>query len=546
MPSNPTGPSDDRIRDEVHRVADRVRVDSERHLAELHRIARGRRGWFGRLHERHGFTPLAAALSVAGVVVVGTVVTGAVLDGGRGGSGAASVSSSAPPASDISETSAVTEVPDGRMPSVFGHTEASARSLLTELGLDVRLGKQNSCDAAGRPVGSEPAAGAPVRPGDRVTLLIAFQGPVTDCSSDLREPWRLVDFATGRGPAPKFSDDVRLFVDGTDRGALSANEAARGDWGKGSALELLAQATRQVAVSGDAYASPSLQLVTGTPPDSWCGVQRPAVVGDREASTITIAFDDPGLQPCPVRVALYKTAGEIDTVVAWSSGSADEVRLPIPDVVGLDLTDARRRITAAGHTARTEQSPTCHPRPGVVEQAPTEQALRDDGMDGRAWTTPVTLVVEVVPDARPCGDLDAAADAFLAFARGGPPPSWAPEVQQLLGYTSWASVTAEQANEPDAWALCSGVAPADCTLSPLAVAAGSSDVATGEYLDVSRWPSGTGCELIDRGALPDGLGDDQIVLYPAKLSSCDQEWAVTLWIDDAGRITAVNLLVPSS
>ena len=55
------------------------------------------------------------------------------------------------------------------------------------------------------------------------------------------------------------------------------------------------------------------------------------------------------------------------------------------------------------------------------------------------------------------------------------------------------------------------------------------------------------CELIDRGGLPTDLPvEKQIVLYPAELTSCDDDWSVWLWIDDAGRIAAVNLLVPES
>ena len=50
-----------------------------------------------------------------------------------------------------------------------------------------------------------------------------------------------------------------------------------------------------------------------------------------------------------------------------------------------------------------------------------------------------------------------------------------------------------------------------------------------------------------RGGLPDGLPvEKQIVLYPAEISSCDDDWSVWLWIDETGRITALNLLVPAT
>ena len=51
---------------------------------------------------------------------------------------------------------------------------------------------------------------------------------------------------------------------------------------------------------------------------------------------------------------------------------------------------------------------------------------------------------------------------------------------------------------------------------------------------------------IDRGGLPLDLDDKQrIVLSPARPASCEEDWSVWLWIDDAGQVTAVNLLVPS-
>ena len=183
----------------------------------------------------------------------------------------------------------------------------------------------------------------------------------------------------------------------------------------------------------------------------------------------------------------------------------------------------------------------------MVEQAPTQRDVEEDREDDPDWHGPVTLVVEVPHTTRDCVGLDAAATAFLRFARGGPAPAWAPEVQQLLGYTPWDTVTAAGADDRSAWSFCSGVAPEDCDVSPLVVAARDGEVATGEFSDVTRWPEGQSCELIDLGGLPEGLPlDQQIVIYPAELSSCDDDWSIWLWIDDAGRITTVNLLVPAT
>ncbi len=300
---------------------------------------------------------------------------------------------------------------------------------------------------------------------------------------------------------------------------------------------------------GDAYRTPLLEATTGTPPDTWCGVRRPQAAGDREALTLTVDFAEVVfVEPrCPARVALYQTDGAIDTVIAWSAGARGSALVPIPDVVGLGLATARDTITAAGYPARVEELETCHPRDGVVEQAPTQQALDEDSADDPGWYGPVTLVVEVPHSTRDCAGLDAAASAFMRFSRGGPPPAWSPQVLQLLGYTPWATVTAEGADDPAAWAFCSGVAPENCEASPLAVVAATGEIATGEFSEVTRWPEGQSCELIDRGGLPSGLPlNKQILLYPARLTSCADDWSVWLWIDEAGRISAVNLLVPAS
>ena len=438
--------------------------------------------------------------------------------------------------------------PDGTVPSVFGHTRESAGLLLEERGLDVRFDKQVSCDPAGRPVGTEPATGVSVEPGDVVTVLLAHQSATTDCAADLGRPWQFVDFATGRGPSPRFADEVVLFVDGARTGTLSGEDAASGAWGAGSALDILRRGSEAVVRTGSSYVMPQLQVTPGTPPDAWCGVARPREVADREALTLSIEFTEGVEGPrCPPRVALYDTEGAIDSVVAWSEDARGSDLAPIPDVVGLAVAEARDAVTAAGHPARVVEQETCHPRPGVVEQAPTQRALDEDGEDGSGWTGPVTLVVEVPHTVRDCAALDAAASDFRRFARGGAPPRWAPEVQQLLGYALWDTVSSTAASDPATWSLCSGVAPEDCGVSPLVVARGDDTIETGEFSDVTRFPDGQYCELIDRGGLPSGLAvESQIVMYPAELESCDDNWEVWLWIDDLGRIATVNLLVPDA
>lgn len=442
---------------------------------------------------------------------------------------------------DTGTTTVLGGVPDGAIPSVFAHTRASATEMLEDLGLNVRFRDEISCYPEGRPLGTSPSTGTRFDPGDTVTVLLAYQAANTDCVADLTEPWAFMDFATGRGPAPRFATEVGLFVDGQRTRTLTGAAAESGEWGTPSALTELRTASEQVIGVNGHFTTPTLDVQTGTPPDQFCVIPQPAVLGGREALTLTVDIPVDGQFHCPSRVSIYQTAGQIDAVVTWTErplGSGPDAR-PIPDVVGMKVAQARAAVTAAGHTARVEELETCHPRSGVVEQAPTQQDIEDDFPDDQVWSGGVTLVVEVPHTSRDCAALDAAAQGFIRFARGGAPPLWATEVEQLLGYTSFDRVTAERADDPAAWSLCSGVAPADCKLSPLVVIADSAQVVADEQRDSYE------CEFIDFGGLPtEVLSEEEIHLFPTGVVGCAKQWDISLWIDDAGRIMAVNLLVP--
>lgn len=430
-------------------------------------------------------------------------------------------------------------VPAGSVPSVFAHTRASATDLLEGLGYRVDVRREDTCVQAGRVVGTEPSTGTPVDEGGTVTLLVAYQGPTTDCIGFFPQAWAFLDFATGRGPAPEFADEVTLVVDGGGPRTLSGAEAAQGDWGDPSALTALRAAAAEVrGVNGD-FSVPTLGVSEGTPPDQRCGVARPAVFGQREGMSLTVDIPVDGAVSCPTTVTLYRTGGRVDGVMTWTErGVAEPARAPVPDVVGMTLEEARASVTAAGYTARVEENPTCAPRRGVVtEQAPTEQMLREDAEDDPGVPSHVTLVVEVPHPTRDCAGLRAAADGLVRFASGGTPPRWAPRVHLLLGYTPYSTLTPEQADDPTSWSMCSGVAPSECEASVLALLA-DGGVGQAEYAPVDE------CELIDRGGLPSGLVEqDQVELYPLRPGDCTTQWQMTLWIDDEGRLEAVNLLV---
>ena len=63
-------------------------------------------------------------------------------------------------------------------------------------------------------MGTEPATGTPVDAGDTVTVLLSHQVPNTDCIGGRMDPWEVLDFVTGRGPAPAMAPHVAAFVNG--------------------------------------------------------------------------------------------------------------------------------------------------------------------------------------------------------------------------------------------------------------------------------------------------------------------------------------------
>jgi hypothetical protein len=73
-------------------------------------------------------------------------------------------------------SSAAAEVP---MPPLVGLPEATARGILDRLGVDYRVRTRTSERPAGTVVGTDPAAGEPIRAGDRVTVLVAAAAPTT-------------------------------------------------------------------------------------------------------------------------------------------------------------------------------------------------------------------------------------------------------------------------------------------------------------------------------------------------------------------------------
>jgi len=207
--------------------------------------------------------------------------------------------------------------PPGSVPSLFALTGDQAEKLLQDQGYAVEVRPARSCEPPGLVVGSDPPGGGPVSKGGTVTVRTSVLAG-SQCEPQYPEraaAWAFVQFALG-GPAPELADPVRLLVSGSMPRSFSGSEAAdRQRWHE--AFALITSAAHQVARTDSGL--PVLHVESDIPPASWCGVPRPADLGQRPALRFEIESrtdgDDSG---CPLTVDLYRTDGAIDTVVVYT------------------------------------------------------------------------------------------------------------------------------------------------------------------------------------------------------------------------------------
>lgn len=144
-------------------------------------------------------------------------------------------------------------------------------------------------------------------------------------------------------------------------------------------------------------------------------------------------------------------------------------------------------------------------------------------------------------------DLERAGRRFAAFgAGGGQTPDFAPEVRLLLGSQVVATVPAEQAADPSTWRLpCHTYAERSCPIDALeALHRGAPYAVTAT---VARTPSACATIVED---LPTDLASAGALARSVSLSapepdSCIGAWEIQLWLDEAGRIDAANLILGS-
>ncbi|GAA2156162.1 hypothetical protein GCM10009844_44140 [Nocardioides koreensis] len=207
-----------------------------------------------------------------------------------------------------------------RIPPVFGYRANDAATMLQALGLRATVRNQDSCEVAGRALGTSPATGTAYSRGEAVTVLRSTgTHPLAYCAypPERVEAWAFLDFANGRGPAPPFAERVSLWVDGEHTATLTGDQATDPTaWGDGSALQRLASDSRQVSEVNGRYVSPGLTTEPDDGTQFLCGGQElPLALSGRASQLIYLAIPADGVFGHCAFVNVFRTSGRIDAVV---------------------------------------------------------------------------------------------------------------------------------------------------------------------------------------------------------------------------------------
>lgn len=496
-------------------------------------------------------TPWLAAAAVVAVIAGGGLVATQV-----GGDGDASPepapATSAPAPDELPDT-----LPDGALPSLLGMTVGAATARLEQLGAQVQVEEESDCLLPeGRVIATRPGAGLPV-PSDEATTVVVSGGapPTAACAYTGADLWELVDLGSGTAPADggsstlRFSDEVAVVLDGGEPMVLTAASASDpATWADGTALAVFADAVREVRPptdDGEPWVTPEISGRMGLPPLTECGVTRPGSAGDLEVRTLQVSF--PG-EACPAAIDVFRLPsrdqdgqrnqdGEIVAIFARTAKAGTPESAPVPDVVGMSDDQAAEAIIEAGFAVSTHIWERCKPGEGVTEQAPRAASELPLG-------STVSLTVEVDHPRAHCTGLPEAADALLAWARGGDAPALADEVLLMQGHELVTTLTGEARSNPGAWALCPAE-PGDCANALTTLASYDGDLERRWYEDdLLTYDDGTllvDCTA-DLGGYPRAIvPEGRLTLHPPATVPCEAMWSVSLWVDAQGRISAVDL-----
>lgn len=163
---------------------------------------------------------------------------------------------------------------------------------------------------------------------------------------------------------------------------------------------------------------------------------------------------------------------------------------------------------------------------------------RIDAVVVRTWGT-LAEGEESAPEQDP--DPDSVGARFLAYARGeaNVAPT-ADGVRLYLGNKYQRTITAEAARDPESWEMCATpYAERGCGMSAVTTLRDFPDrPAVTDFVPVL-------CLETLTDTITSDLGSGMVVFGPAEPRSCAEDFAVQIWSNDDGVITAVNLLFGS-
>lgn len=438
-----------------------------------------------------------------------------------------------------------------QVPSVFGYDGAGAEAILEAAGLVVTEHPIQTCEPIGRAVETVPPAGSPISAGEEVQVRVSSGDGGLDCLwdvADRTQAWAFIDFANGRGPAPVFADEVRVYLNGDGPLTLTAAEAADPDsWGQSSVIMAIRAASTWVrpAETIPGLTSPMMTLSTSSKsPYGRCGFTQPDAVSGRSPLSLVIDIQSEAFYVgCTVDVALYRTDGAIDTVVAATRTAAEsELATSVPSVTGLTPDHARQLLADQFLDATivpADGGGTCSIQRAITGQdpAPGEVVVRH---------STVTLeVAEPDPTCEPgelSTDAKRVAEGFVAFARGDRPdgPPVDTPVDLYIGNQFVRTITAEASTDPSSWRDCPAVGHYAGRTCPFSFVKPIADY-SGTIAYTADAPSHP-C-LPGGPDLPEGLSAyHAVTLAPDEDLDCTSYWAIQLFVNDVGQIVAANVV----
>ncbi|MBZ5737866.1 hypothetical protein [Nocardioides mangrovi] len=208
-----------------------------------------------------------------------------------------------------------------QVPSLFGYDGPTAAQVLKDRGMRVHLQPFQSCEVLDRVTGADPPTGTPYHRGDPITVYTALPSDIT-CLTDYQDratAWALLDFANGRGRAPRFAHHVVVYGGDGQRLLLTRRAAGhREAWEPSGVLDGLRAASDAVSLATTepaTYAVPAIRIVPATTGLGSCAAPGPTVTGSHDAFSVLI--QPPDRQGCGVRLTVYRDGRAIVAVAYY-------------------------------------------------------------------------------------------------------------------------------------------------------------------------------------------------------------------------------------